>query len=86
MHIPGSWLLQIFRLSDAAAQELTAALLAGLDDIAVESTATDHDHYVIVESTDDNRAFAVAALIRAVDPAARLTHTSTPASGRRSVA
>lgn len=86
MHSPDAWLLQIYRMSDATAHSLTAGLLAAIDDIAVEAAADEDNHYIVVESSDDDRAAAVADLIRAVDPGARLMHTSTPASGRSSAA
>jgi hypothetical protein len=82
MHSPDSWLLQIYRMSDATAQTLTTGLLAGIDDLAVESVTDGLDYYVIVESTDDDRAASVTALIMAVDHGASLVHTSSPASGR----
>ena len=52
----------------------------------VESVTDGLDHYVIVESTGEQRAAFVANLVMAVDPGASLRHTSTPASGGRDAA
>jgi hypothetical protein len=82
MHAPDTWLLQIYRMSDATAQTLTTGLLTGIDDLAVESVTDGPDCYVIVESTDDDRGASVTVLVMAVDPDASIVHTSRPASGR----
>lgn len=70
------WRIQIFLVSDATAQELIAALLAGLDRLVVEPASSDFDHFIIVESADDTEAEGIQRLIRTIDPAVTLIHTS----------
>lgn len=71
------WRLQVYRVSDATAQELVAALLAGMDTLVVEAVSSDFDHFVVIESDGHSQAEGVARLLRSIDPGVRLIHTST---------
>jgi hypothetical protein len=75
-----TWRLQIYRVSDPTSQELIAALLAGVDSLVVEATASDSDSYVVVEACDSQQAQGVLRLVRTIDPGVTLLHTSTPRS------
>ena len=71
-----AWRLQIFLVSDLTAQELIAALLAGIDGIAIEPVSSDFDHFVVVESADGDDAAGIRGLIHTIDPGVTLIHTS----------
>jgi hypothetical protein len=72
------WRLQIYLVSDPTSQELVAGLLAGIDSLVVEVASSDFDDFVIVESTSGREAHEVRQLMQAIDPDARLVHTSVP--------
>ncbi|MFL6089857.1 MAG: hypothetical protein ACJ71Z_06935 [Aeromicrobium sp.] len=81
MESTNTWLLQIYRLSDATAQAITAGVLAGIDSLAVEAASDGSTHYVVIEATDSLQAAAVRNLITSIDPGAMLAHTHSPAAG-----
>ena len=70
------WRLQIYLVSDQTAQELIAGLLAGIDGLVVDVMSSDFDDFLVVESAGSREAYEVRRLIQAIDPGARLIHTS----------
>jgi hypothetical protein len=76
------WLIQIFAVSDASAQELITGLLGGFDDVAASAATNGPDHFVIAECADPMRARAVFRLLTSVDVHASVVHTSSSAVER----
>jgi len=72
-----TWVVQIFGVTDAEVQELLAGLLAPVTTLAVETATNGSNHYLIVECGDAGEAQRVFAVVRSVDPAARLLHSSS---------
>ena len=70
------WLIQIFAVSDASAQELIVGLLGGFDDVVVSAATNGSGHFVVTESGDPLRARAVSRIVTAVDLHASVVHTS----------
>jgi len=70
------WLIQIFAVSDALAQELIMGLLGGFDDVVVSAATNGSDHFVVTECGDAMRARAVFWTVTAVDVHASVVHTS----------
>ncbi|HUS20842.1 MAG TPA: hypothetical protein VMZ66_02380 [Aeromicrobium sp.] len=70
------WLIQIFAVSDASAQELITGLLGGFDDVAARAATNGPDHFVVTECGDPMRARAVFRLLTSVDVHASVVHTS----------
>lgn len=72
-----SWVVQIFALSDARAEELISGLLAGIADIVVESAHSGSDRFIVIESADPVQAQSVLRIVTSIDFRARLVHTSS---------
>lgn len=70
------WLIQIFAVSDAAAQELIAGLLGGFDDVVVSAATNGRDHFVVTECADPMRAKSVFRIVTSIDLQAAVVHTS----------
>ena len=70
------WLIQIFAVSDALAQELIVGLLGGFDDVVVSAATNGSDHFVVAECGDSMRARAVFRIVTSVDVHASVVHTS----------
>ncbi|MFL6089146.1 MAG: hypothetical protein ACJ71Z_03290 [Aeromicrobium sp.] len=82
------WVVQIFAISDARAEELIVGLLAGVKDIVVERATSGSDHFVITECADSAQARSIARIVTSIDFNARLLHTtcgSARSTARRSV-
>lgn len=71
-----SWMLQIYKMADLAAQESVARLLAHSGELAVEGRTCERGSYLIVESSDEEQARTVYEFVMTVDPFAVLTHTA----------
>lgn len=69
-------LIQIFAVSDAAAQQLITGLLGGFDDIEVSATSNGPDYFVVTECVDPVRARSVSRVVTSVDVKAAIVHTS----------
>lgn len=71
------WLVQIYELTDAHAQDLVAGLLAGVDDLTVSAGPDGKDHFVTVVLRDASKAQSVYQLVTSIDPKAVIIHSST---------
>jgi len=70
------WLIQIFAVSDASAQELITGLLGGFGDVVVSAASNGPDYFVVTECVDPNRARSVSRVVTSVDVKAAIVHTS----------
>jgi hypothetical protein len=70
------WLIQIFAVSDASAQELITGLLGGFDDVVASAATDGPDHFVVTECVDPMRARSVVRMVMSVDVKAAVVHTS----------
>ena len=70
------WLIQIFAVSDAAAQELITGLLGGFDDVVASTATNGSDHFVVTECGDPMRARSVFRIVTSVDVKAAVIRTS----------
>jgi hypothetical protein len=70
------WLIQIFAVSDASAQELITGLLGGFDDVMASAATDGPDHFVVTECLDPMRARSVFRIVTSVDVRASVVHTS----------
>jgi hypothetical protein len=70
------WLVQIFAVSDASAQELITGLLGGFDDVLASAATDGPDHFVVAECIDPMRARSVLRLVTSIDVKAAVVHTS----------
>ena len=73
------WLIQIFAVSDASAQELITGLLGGFDDVVASAATDGPDHFVVTECVDPMRARSVLRMVTSVDVKAAVVHTSNGA-------
>ena len=71
-----AWLIQIFEMTDAAARDVIADLLVPKEGLVVEATQSGPDHFLIVQSHDEEQAATVARMVFASDQHAILLHTS----------
>ncbi len=81
------WVVQIFAISDARAEELIVGLLAGVKDVVVERATSGSDRFIIAECADWVQARSIGRIVTSIDFDARLIHT-TSGSGqlaRRSI-
>lgn len=76
MHTP-DWLVQIYELTDAHAQQTLAGLLREVEDLTVSTGPDGPDHFVTIVLRDASRAHAVYQLVTSVDAKAILVHSST---------
>jgi hypothetical protein len=72
-----SWVVQIFAISDARAEELIVGLLAGVKDVVVERAVSGSDRFVITECADSFQAGSIARIVTSIDFEARLVHTAS---------
>ena len=70
------WLIQVFAVSDASAQELITGLLGGFDDVVASTASSGPDHYVVTECVDPMRARSVFRIVTSIDVKAAVVHTS----------
>lgn len=70
------WLVQIFAVSDALAQELIVGLLGGIDGVVVTSSTKGNDHFVVTECVDPGQARSVFRIVTSIDLDAAVVHTS----------
>ena len=70
------WLIQIFAVSDASAQELITGLLGGFDDVVASAATDGPDHFVVTECVDPMRARSVLRMVTSVDVRAAVVQTS----------
>ncbi len=65
------WIVQIFQTCDARTQSLAKGMLEQIHGLTVEPAAAGSDHYLIVESHNE-QAKAVERFLKTVDPLATL--------------
>ena len=70
------WLIQIFAVSDAWAQELITGLLGGFDDVVASAAGNGPDYFVVTECADPMRARSVFRIVTSIDVHASVVHTS----------
>ncbi len=70
------WLVQIFAVSDASAQELITGLLGGFGDVVASTATNGRDHFVVTECGDSVRARSVFRVVTSIDVKAAVVHTS----------
>jgi len=70
------WVIQIFAVSDASAQELITGLLGGFDDVVVSAATSGPNHFVVTECVDPTQASSVIRLVTSIDIKATIVHTS----------
>jgi hypothetical protein len=88
-----AWLLQVYEMTNVAAQESVAELLAGISGFTVDTPTCERGSFVIVDCLDATQALTVYELVMATDSQAELIYTSkgpgrpspfrTPVGGRR---
>ena len=71
-----NWLIQIYAISNAAAQEMIRVLLTAIDSLAVQATRSGRDLFLVVESLGDEQAWCIHRFITSADPGATLLHAS----------
>ena len=71
-----AWQVQIYQMSDAAAQKSVADLLDHVDGLATESTDNGFERFLIVECSDDSQAWSVYRSVMSTDTTAVLRHTA----------
>lgn len=74
------WLVQIYAVSNAAAQAEMFGLLAGIRTLTVQATTSGRDSFLIVECSGDEQAWSVHQFAMSSDPGATLLHTSQAAT------
>jgi hypothetical protein len=67
-----SWVVQIFAVSSPLMQARISRLLAIATDLHVEEVASGPNVYVVTECSDAERARAIWAFVKVVDPDAHL--------------
>ena len=72
-----AWLVQIYEMTDAHAQQTGAGLLGEVEDLTVSTGPNGPDHFVTIVLHDASRAQAVYQLVTSVDPNAALIHSGT---------
>jgi hypothetical protein len=80
-----SWLLQVYEMSDPAAQQSAASLLSSMPGLIIDARTCDRGSYVIVESADATQAMSVYELVVMADPHAELIHSTTSQRGAQAV-
>ncbi len=68
--------IHIYDMSDAEAQELVIGLLQAWDGLAARPAFSGPDRYVVVECGQSARAHSIFTMVTAIDPGARLIHTT----------
>jgi len=79
------WFIQIYDVSSSAAQEVIVGLFALVDNLTVEAASSGPDHYAIIECSDESQARSVHDLVMAVDPNAKLVHSTGQTAPRATV-
>jgi hypothetical protein len=69
-----SWLVQIFSVSSASTQQRISRLLSIAADLHIEAVSSGPAFYVVTECESAERAEAIWAFVRVVDPDAHLEH------------
>lgn len=76
-----SWLLQIFAVADAIAQQEVVDIVCGAPGLAVHAVSDGDDHYVFIDCPDRHQATLVRELVICTDFNAVLIHTSLSRTG-----
>jgi hypothetical protein len=71
------WVVQIFAISEARAEELIVGLLGGISDIVVQRAASGTDRFVITECADVAQAQSIRRIVTSIDFDARVLHTAS---------
>ena len=71
-----AWLLQVYEMTNEAAQESVADLLAGISGFTVDTPTCERGSFVIIDCLDATRALTVYELVMATDSQAELIYTS----------
>ncbi len=72
-----SWLLQIYEMTDKAAQDAVAELMSGRGTLVVDKRTCDRGTFLIVELADPTEALAIYEMVMMADPNAELVHTTS---------
>jgi hypothetical protein len=79
------WLIQVYEMSDVAAQESALSKLSGMPGLTVDARFCERGNFLIVECTDDSQAMKVYELVVMADPNAELIQSATTPSGVEAV-
>ena len=71
------WLIQVYEMSDVAAQASVLESLDGMPGITVSARSCERGDFLIVECADDTEAMKVYELVVMADPNAELAHSAT---------
>ena len=71
------WVVQIYEMADADAQNMVGGILSGIDGLTVELAVSGPDRFLIVDCSTAVQAVSVHRFVTAVDPNAVVIHTST---------
>jgi hypothetical protein len=77
MHHESVWLLQIYKMADAAAQKTLARMLAASGSVTVDTRTCDQGFFLFVDYPDESQADIVHELVTMADPLAELIHTTS---------
>lgn len=76
MENPG-WVLQVYEMTDVAAQQAVAELLSGNGAVAVDMRTCERGAFLVLELVDPADALSVYEMVMMTDPNAELIHTTT---------
>jgi hypothetical protein len=76
MENPG-WVLQVYEMTDVAAQQAVAELLSGNGAVAVDMRTCERGAFLVLELADPADALSVYEMVMMTDPNAELIHTTT---------
>lgn len=79
-----SWSILIYSTPDADSQALLATQLRDLGRLVVQTTRSNVDYFVIVETDGDVAALTVHELVMSVEPLAELVDTRTGSASSHS--
>ena len=80
-----SWLIQVYEMSDLAAQESALSVLSDMPGLTVDARSCERGDFLIVECGDATQAMAVYELVVMADPHAELIHSATTPNGIQAV-
>ena len=70
------WVLQVYEMTDVAAQQAVAELLAGNGAVAVDVRTCERGAFLVLELADPADALSVYEMVMMADPNAELMHTT----------
>lgn len=72
-----SWVLQIFRMSDASAQKAVASSLSGINGLNIDARTCERGSYLFIDGGHETQTWIIYALVIMGDPLAQLVHTAS---------